>query len=135
MRKWAWIPIAAVCLGTVLALLWARRKMPAPAPAVTPAAALVSRAEIALSGTIRPQHVITVPAPLSGNLEAFMANTGDEVFEGQVLARVGSADLESDREAAAHAVEGAEQQVNAAEAALNASRLEASRADADAAAA
>ena len=56
---------------------------------------------------------------------------GDEVFEGQVLARVGSSGLETAREQASAAVDGAQQQVSTAEAGVNAARMESSRADAD----
>ena len=70
-------------------------------------------------------------ATVEGNIEAFLADVGDEVFQGQVLARIGAAGLESDREAAADAVEYAQDQVGKAEAGVNSARLEASRADAD----
>jgi len=131
--KWLWIPAAVVVLAGVAGLLAIRkRRLEAAAPRAAQAAVIQQQPELSLSGTIRPRNVQSVGAAVSGNIEAFMANVGDEVFEGQALARVGTAGLESDREAAANAVQLAEQQVSTAEAAVNSARMESSRADADA---
>lgn len=108
-----------------------RHRASAPPPR-TDGAAVISTADVTLSGTIRPQHITAVTSTISGNVEAFMADVGDEVYQGQVLARIGAAGLESEREAAAHAVEYAQEQVGKAESAVTATRLEASRASADA---
>ncbi len=127
--KWAWISILAVLAGVGGAALSLRhwRKPPAP-PARN---AVIASPEISLNGTIRPQHVARIGSTIEGNIEAFLANVGDDVFQGQVLARIGAAGLESEREAAAHAVEYAQDQVSKAEAGINSARLEASRATAD----
>jgi HlyD family secretion protein len=109
-----------------------RRHRASVPPRRTDSAAVVSTSDITLSGTIRPQHITAVTSTVSGNVEAFMADVGDEVYQGQVLARIGAAGLESEREAAAHAVEYAQEQVGKAETAVTAARLEASRASADA---
>ncbi len=131
--KWLLISVLAVGAGVGLGALSLRhRSQPTPAAASTQGAAIISRASTTFSGTIRPQHVTGVGAGLSGDIEAFMANVGDEVYQGQLLARVGSANLESDREAAAAAVESAQDQLAKAEAGVNSARLEASRANADA---
>jgi multidrug resistance efflux pump len=106
------------------------RKAPPPAAPVS-AASIVQSNEISIPGTIRAQHVTKVGATIEGNIEAFLADVGDEVFEGQVLARIGSAGLETTREQASNAVDYAQQQVSVAESALNGARLEASRAEAD----
>jgi len=105
-------------------------KAPPPTQART-SAAVLNTDEITITGTIRAQHVTGVGAAIEGNLEAFLADVGDEVFEGQVLARVGSSGLETSREQASAAVEYAQQQVSAAETAVNNARMESSRADAD----
>ena len=68
---------------------------------------------------------------MEGNIEAFLADSGDDVYQGQVLARIGSTGLETDRDAATAAVERAQDEVSKYEAAVNSSRLEASRADAE----
>lgn len=129
--KWALISVLAVCAGVGGGALSMRHRRAAEPSVRTGGAAVITNPEISLSGTIRPQHITGVGASIEGNIETFMANVGDEVFEGQVLARVGAAGLESEREVAAHAVEYAQDQVSKAEAAINSARLEASRAAAD----
>src|SRR5512142_1832836 len=117
--KWLLISIAAVAVGVGAGALSLRyRRAAPPAPASNPGALLIQRNEITLSGAIRPQHVVAVGAEVEGNIDAFLADVGDEVFEGQVLARIGSAGLESSREQASAAVDSAQQQVAAAESAI-----------------
>ena len=128
---WVWIALLAVGAGIAASALSVRhRRARAPAPR-TAAAAVIASSDVTFSGIVRPQHITPVTSTISGNIEAVMADAGDEVYEGQVLARIGAAGLESEREAAAHAVEYAQEQVSQAEAAVNAARLEASRAGAD----
>jgi multidrug resistance efflux pump len=129
--KWLLISGFAVIAGVGGGALSHRfHKAPPPTQARTPAAVL-NIDEITITGRIRAQHVTGVGASIEGNLEAFLADVGDEVFEGQVLARVGSSGLETSREQASAAVEYAQQQVSSAETAVNSARMEASRADAD----
>src|ERR1051325_8986384 len=63
----------------------------APPPPARASATLLNLNELSIPGTIRAQHVANVGATIEGNIEAFLADVGDEVFEGQVLARIGSA--------------------------------------------
>ena len=129
--KWAWISVLAVCAGLgATALALRHRRVPAELPDRN-AAAVIAMPKVSLNGLIRPQHIAGVGSKVEGNIEAFMANIGDEVFQGQVLARIGAAGLESEREAAAHAVEFGQDQVSKAEAAINSARVEASRSAAD----
>ena len=67
-----------------------------------------------------------------GTIDAFEADVGDEVFEGQVLAQVGSAGLESERSEAAAAVEKAQNRVEDAQRVVTMAQLEAARTNADA---
>ena len=127
-----WISLLAVGAGIAGSALSIRHRRAAAPPPRTTGAAVIATTDVNLSGTIRPQHMTAVTSTISGNVEAVMANVGDEVYQGQVLARVGAAGLESEREAAAHAVEYAQEQVSKAEAVVSAARLEASRAGADA---
>src|SRR5437763_3129613 len=130
--KWLLIAGLAVIAGVGGGALSHRlHKAPPPVQGRAPAAAVLNTNEITIIGTIRAQHVTGVGAAIEGNIEAFLADVGDEVFEGQVLARVGSAGLETSREQASAAVEFAQQQAAAAETAINNARMEASRADAD----
>ena len=88
--------------------------------------------QVTLSGAIRPQHVVGVGAQVNGVIDAFLVDVGQDVYQGQVLARIGSQGLESSREAAASAVDHAQERVIRAEAAVAGARLEQSRADAEA---
>ncbi len=130
--KWLLISVLAIAGGVALGALSLRHRREPEQPVSNSGAAVISRPASSFNGTIRPQHVIGVGAGLTGDIEAFMVNAGDEVFQGQVLARVGAANLETDREAAAAAVQTAQDQVAKAEAQVNAARLEASRTTADA---
>jgi len=132
-----WIPVSvgfvlfALSVGVVV---WRGRRHPAPPPrpAAAAAAIAVARNEVTLQGKIRPQHITAVTPAVSGFIEAFLVEPGQDVYQGQVLARIGSQGLESARETAQAALERAQEQVSGAEAAVLASELELSRAEADA---
>src|SRR5262249_48697746 len=83
----------------VAALAWHRR-----ASAPTPPAPAVRRpalpADVTLSGKIRAQHVVNVGATVGGNIEAFLVEVGQEVAEGQALARISNQGLETGQEIA-----------------------------------
>src|SRR3954462_10770782 len=124
--KWLLVAGFAVIAGVGGGALSHRLRKAPPPTQPRPSAAVLNTNEITISGTIRAQHVTGVGAAIEGNLEAFLADVGDEVFEGQVLARVGSSGLETSREQAPAAVEFAQQQVAATETAINNARMEAS---------
>src|SRR5207237_8857641 len=67
-----------------------------------------------------------------GTIGAFFADVGQEVFEGQLLARITNEGLETGQEIAHRAVEQAQSRVNTLESDIVSARLEASRARADA---
>jgi len=123
-----------ILVTTALAGLLVMRRKPAPVPSRPQAAAVQAEPsnDLTLQGKIRPQHVIGVSANVPGLVESFLVDPGQEVYQGQVLARIGSQGLDSAREAAAAAVERAQEQVARKEQELGAARLESSRADADA---
>jgi multidrug resistance efflux pump len=127
-----WVLISAVTIaavaGGIFLLKYRQKPLPAPRQAE---AAVINTDEVTLSGSIRPQHVIGVGATVAGNIDAMLVDVGEDVFEGQVLARIGSSNVDSDREAATQALERSQDQLAKAEAAVNSSRLESSRADAD----
>jgi len=129
--KWLLISVVAIAVGVGGAALSMRGRKATPAPATPNAGALlIHRNEITLTGNVQPQHVVGVGASVEGNIEAFLADVGEEVFEGQVLARIGSAGLETNREQAQAEADRAQDMVTRAEAAVNSARLEASRSDA-----
>ncbi|MBK9169570.1 MAG: HlyD family efflux transporter periplasmic adaptor subunit [Bryobacterales bacterium] len=105
---------------------------PAPEPVAAVEAPPARPEETSLPGTIRAVHVVDIPPPLDGTIEAFYAETGDQVYEGQILGRMGSAGLEIEREAVQSAEERARERMQTVESQLLSARLEASRARADA---
>jgi HlyD family secretion protein len=101
---------------------------PAEAPAPIPRPA----PEISLTGKIRAQNILFVSPPLEGILGAVFADVGQEVFEGQLLARIVNEGLETSHQIAERAVETTQARVNSIESEIVSARLEASRTHADA---
>jgi multidrug resistance efflux pump len=133
--KWLLFGGAAVLLA-IAAGSWsvyqsiASRKPAAAAPESKPA--VYQGSEVSLNGTVQAQKVVPVAAPMDGVVDAVFAEVGQEVAEGQLLARVKSAQLDAVFEAATADMERAQTRVNNLEAAIVAARLEVSRARADA---
>jgi len=131
-----WIPVTAgvalfaAVIGVVV-LRGRRHPVAAPRPAVTAAAIAAAQNEVTLQGKIRPQHVKGVTPQLAGFIEALLVEAGQDVYEGQVLARIGAQGLEAAREVAQDALERAQEQVNKAEIVVTTARMELSRAEAD----
>ncbi|MCZ2075556.1 MAG: efflux RND transporter periplasmic adaptor subunit [Bryobacterales bacterium] len=88
--------------------------------------------EISLSGTVQARNVVPVPAPVNGTLEIYYVEEGQEVYEGQLLARIRNTRLETTRDAASSELERIQTRVNNLESAIISGRLEASRTSADA---
>lgn len=131
--KWLLAVIAAIALGVgggALSLHWKNRAPAAPIRK-SGAALLRSNGEVTVSGKIRPQHIVPVKAGMDGDLDSFLADVGQDVFEGQALARIGASGLELARGAAETAVSAGQDQVARAESTVAAARMESSRADAD----
>ena len=129
-----WLVLAVVVsLATVAAgaLVWHRRRPPAVPPA-PPKVVAAPAGEVTLSGKIRARNVVAVGASGAGTIEAFLADVGQEVEAGQVLARISSPGLEAGRDVAQMTLDNAQSRVTRIEAQLAAARLEASRAQADA---
>jgi HlyD family secretion protein len=84
-----------------------------------------------LSGFLRAQHVVTFGTTLNGSIIAFVGEVGDQVFQNDVLARVGAGDLESARENAQRAVDRAQDRVDRSQDELNRAHMEESRSSAD----
>lgn len=128
--KWLAISAAAVALGMGIGALTVRTRRPVVAPPKQPAASAIADAEVPLTGRVRPQHLMQVLPTVSGLVEALPVDVGQDVYQGEVLARVGAAERENARGAALQAVERAQDDVGKAEAQIAAARLEASRANA-----
>jgi multidrug resistance efflux pump len=72
-----------------------------------------------------------VKSEIDGVIDALLVDVGEDVFTGEVLARIGASGLAERRDAAAAAVSAAEDLESRAEQNVAHARLEASRADAD----
>jgi multidrug efflux pump subunit AcrA (membrane-fusion protein) len=107
-------------------------KPAAAPPAAAPPSASPKVEEITLTGTVQPVQVVNVPAPVDGMIDEFMADAGQHVSAGQVLARIKNLKLAADLEAAQLDAEQARNHLSQLESALIAARLEVSRSEADA---
>jgi multidrug resistance efflux pump len=127
--------LAAIAAGALV--VWrqtVKPVLPKPAPVVqTIAPQGFQGNEVSLAGKIAAQKIVNVPAPIDGIIESFAVDAGDNVFEGQVLARIKNARVSSAMEMATAELDKAETRVKNTEAAIVSTRLEASRARADAA--
>lgn len=131
---WLLAAVAVVLLAVLAgALMQLRRETVAGAAetgvVLTPAP--IERA-LSLTGMIRARHVVAVPAVIEGVIEQYLVEIGEEVYEDQLLARIGSMRLESARDAAKAEVERIRDRINVIETTLISARLEESRASADA---
>jgi HlyD family secretion protein len=121
--------LAAVAVGALLFLRHTEAKNAAEAKQqASPAVVL----EVSLPATLQAVSVVEVGVPVEGKIEALYAEVGDEVYEGQLLAQLRSQRLQTAEEAAALDLERAQTRVNNLESTIAATRLEASRASADA---
>jgi len=88
--------------------------------------------EVQLTGKIRAQSVVSVAAPVEGTVGALFVDVGQQVFEGQLLARITNEGLETGQQMAQKILDNAQSRVNTLEGEIVSARLEASRARADA---
>jgi|HubBroStandDraft_6_1064221.scaffolds.fasta_scaffold270624_2 HlyD family secretion protein len=88
--------------------------------------------ELSFSGKILPVKIIEVRAPLNGIVDNVLADVGDDVFEGQILAHLKNARLETSAQTARNDTEKLRARVNELQSALLSTRLDASRSRADA---
>lgn len=129
-----WILIAGAVLiaaGGAGSIVWLKRQAPAPKAAVKAEAALPKGAEVTLTGKIQAVEVTQLEVPLDGVLEEVAVKAGDEVFEGQILARISNATLKENEREALVEVERAQARISSLEAELTGARLEDSRLSAE----
>jgi HlyD family secretion protein len=115
---------------------WLPHHRPAPAaakaPPPDPSKAIYEGAEITLSGKVQPQKTIPVAAPISGTIEEFAVEPGQEVAEGQLLARIRNDALTAANQAAAEELDNVNARLENLESMMQTARLEASRARSEA---
>ena len=83
------------------------------------------------TGKIRAQKTVQVAAPLGGTLESLEVNDGEEVIEGQLLARILNSGFVAAKQRAVEDLDRAKGKVSDLESQVLEARLEASRASAD----
>jgi multidrug resistance efflux pump len=130
--------IYAVTLVAVAGLLWfaysAVRQHPMleQKPAVAKPVPKGTPADNTYQGTIRATKTLPIPAPIDGTLEEVSVADGEEVFEGQLLARINNTTVTLAKQKAEEDLAQARAKLEDSDSQLIAARLEASRADADA---
>ena len=122
--------LLAVLAGALT--VWRRQTVPV-APAVPVVAAPVVDAEISLAGKVEAREVVGVQAPSDGTIAEYLVMVGEEVFEGQLIARIANPRLQGEREKAKEVADKAQERVNALESQMLAARLDASRGQAESA--
>src|SRR5579859_5889006 len=79
--------------------------------------------EVVLEGPVEARKVVNIPASTEGVIVRFMANTGEPVFEGELLAQIRNPKLDSAAQAATADAEQAQAHVADLENALLGARL------------
>jgi HlyD family secretion protein len=121
--------VALIAAGVALLRSVSASKLkPAPAATQTPLPSF----EVQLSGKIRARNIVNVAPPVEGVVGAFFVDVGQEVFEGQLLARLSNEGLDTGQEMAQRTLDNAQSRVETMESDVVSARLEASRARADA---
>lgn len=128
--KWLLFAGTVILVGVGTGALSLLRRSSPPAQPKT-AVAPVFGSEIGLTGKVQARNIVPVAAAIDGTMEEFTVEVGQDVFEGQLLARIRNTTLESAVERAQADFDRAQSRVTTLEANLIAARLEASRADAD----
>jgi multidrug resistance efflux pump len=96
---------------------------PAPAQSVS-----VAPKELTIQGRVDAVHSIPVSVSIAGEIDSFSAEVGQDVFEGQILARISNQGLDTGLENAQHILQNAETKLSTLETTISAARLEAVRA-------
>jgi multidrug resistance efflux pump len=131
--KWAIAVVCALLAGVAvgaLSLLRQRTAEPAAAPSAQTAPAAAS--STSLPGIIQAVNVTEAKSQVDGEIESFLVEVGEEVFEGQLLAQISNESLDAAVKIAAEALERAQERAQKVDAEILAVRLEASRARSDA---
>ena len=132
--KWLLLGGVLVMLAATAAAVWYSRS-PVPSDArEKPVAVLpaVTAGELSVSGRVQATKMVQVLAPVDGVLEELRVKEGEDVAEGQLMARVKNNSLDLTHEQAGQQVEALQSKVNNLDASLIAGRLEAQRTRADA---
>jgi multidrug resistance efflux pump len=114
--------------GAIALSRWRIAHRPRPVPiAVAPPPIT----QITLTGRVEARTVVSVPAPIDGVLDKYFVEVNQEVFAGQLLARIGNSKLDEAEQHSVADLDKAESRVTTLSAEQLKARLEASRAAAD----
>lgn len=133
--KWALFGGIVILLAAAAGALsvWKRQTVPVPRVQSAPPPVLPSGTEISLPGKVEAREVVSVQAPSDGTIAEYLVIVGEEVFEGQLLARIRNPSLQLSEERAKEQADKAQERVNSLESQMLAARLDASRGQAEAA--
>ena len=125
--------VAVMVLATAAAVWYARQPNAVSAPPKQVAELPKAEAgELSLSGRLQATKVVQVLAPVDGVIEELRVKEGEDVAEGQLLARVKNNSLDLNHEQSSQRLEELQSKVNNLESGLIAARLEGQRTKADA---
>jgi len=132
--KWLLWGGVLVMLAATAAAVWYSRPpaVPEAKAKAAPEVPAAASGELSLSGRVQATKLVQVLAPVDGVLEELRVKEGEDVSEGQLLARIKNNALDLGHEQAGQQVEALQSKVNNLEASLISGRLEAQRTRADA---
>lgn len=130
-----WIYLGALlgiaALGTGAYYAFREYQKPTAPTQSTPATAAPDPTATTYPGKIRALKTLPIPAPIDGTLEEVSVADGEEVYEGQLLARITNSTLEAAKQKSTEDLESLKAKLEGLESQLVAARLESSRASAD----
>jgi multidrug resistance efflux pump len=135
--KWLLAGVLVLAAAAAAALFLSRSKskptstQPALASQVSAPAPTPEPLEITVSGQVQAAKTVNVTATVDGTIQELMAEPGDVVIEGKLLARIKNPKLATAEEAAQSETERVRTRINELESALISARLDVSRAEAD----
>ena len=113
--------------GLVFSVGRSRLATAPPHPTPTQSAPSVPK-ELTLQGQIEAVHSIPVGVAIAGEIDSFSAEVGQDVFEGQILARISNQGLDTGLKNAQRILQNGELKLTTLETSISAARLEAVRA-------
>ena len=121
------VAVIALLAGLVFSVRRARLPLAPPASAFQKAVPAEPK-ELTIQGRVEAVHTIPVGVTIAGEIDSFSAEAGQDVFEGQILARISNEGLQTGLENAQRILQNAETKLNTLETTISAARLEAVRA-------
>src|SRR5258708_20252444 len=137
-RKWLLAGgVAVVVLAGAVGYWWYSKahhtNAQAPKPGGTQVGAPVPQpTEVSRVGKIQARSIVNVSAPIDGTVDNYLVDVGEEVFEGELLAHIKNAALDSAHQAAQVDAARAQSHIAELESQIISARLEASRARSEA---